>query len=370
MREYLLTLLVAAAVTYLTAGLVRAFAVRWGVFAEIRDRDVHDTLTPRLGGVAMYLGLAAALLVAGKLPLLRSVFEGSDEVRALMTGATLICLLGAADDKWGLDALTKMAGQAVAAGVMALQGLVLLWLPWPGQTIALDPVTGTLLTILIVVGVVNAINFVDGLDGLAAGIVAIAASAFFVFSYLLSVENASDRALTPSLISAVIVGVCLGFLLHNFNPALIFMGDAGSMLLGLLLAASTIALTGRVDYRAFSSTDLAPALLPLLLPLAAISLPFIDVLLAVVRRTRARRSPFAPDKRHLHHRLLEIGHSHRRAVELMYAWTFVLAYGVLALALLPLGVALTLCAAGFAGLVLFVRWPRVRARLAAAAARD
>ena len=250
---------------------------------------------------------------------------------------------------------------------MALQGLVLLWLPWPGQTIALDPVTGTLLTILIVVGVVNAINFVDGLDGLAAGIVAIAASAFFVFSYLLSVENASDRALAPSLISAVIVGVCLGFLLHNYNPALIFMGDAGSMLLGLLLAASTIALTGRVDYRAFSSTDLAPALLPLLLPLAAISLPFIDVLLAVVRRTRAGRSPFSPDKRHLHHRLLEIGHSHRRAVELMYAWTFVLAYGVLALALLPLGVALALCAAGLAGLVLFVRWPRVRARLSAAA---
>ncbi len=365
MREYLLTMLVAATISYLAVGVVRSVAVRLGIMAEIRDRDVHDVPIPRLGGVGMLLGLYAALLVAAQLPLLRRVFDSGDEIRGVLTGATVICILGAIDDIWGLDAITKLAGQTLAAGLMALQGVQLLWLPWAGTTIVLDSTSGTLITVAAVVVTVNAVNFVDGLDGLSAGLVGIAASAFFVFSYILSVQQGSDRAATPTLISAVLVGMCLGFLVHNFNPARIFMGDSGSMLIGLLLASSTITLTGRVSFGALESADVIPTLLPLLLPFAVLAVPFADLLLAVVRRTRARRSPFAPDKQHLHHRLLEIGHSHRRAVLIMYGWTGLIAYGAVGFARLPMGVAVALVSVGVVGLVVLVGWPRRRTKLPA-----
>ena len=362
MREYLLTLLVAAAVTFLTTGGVRAVAIRVGALAEVRDRDVHDTPIPRLGGVGMLLGLLGAVTVASGLPLLSRVFE-TDDVTAVLTAASVICLIGVVDDVWGLDAITKLAGQTLAGGLMALQGIQLFWLPWPGQTVVLDSTTATLVTVVVVVATVNAVNFVDGLDGLAAGIVGIAASAFFVFSYQLSVQNSLERALTPSLLSAALVGVCAGFLAHNFHPARVFMGDAGSMLIGLLLAAASITLTGRVDYTSFSGIDIFPALLPTLLPFAVLAVPFLDLSLAVVRRARAGRSLFAADKQHLHHRLLEIGHSQRRAVLIMYGWTALLAYGAVAVAVLPLPVATLGVALGLGGLVLLVRWPRSRSRV-------
>ena len=305
----------------------------------------------------------AAFLVAAQLPLLRRVFDSGDEIRGVLTGATVICILGAIDDVWGLDAITKLAGQTLAAGLMALQGVQLLWLPWPNKTtVVLDSTSGTLITVLAVVVTVNAVNFVDGLDGLSAGMVGIAASAFFVFSYILSVQHSSDRAATPTLISAVLVGMCAGFLVHNFNPARIFMGDSGSMLIGLLLASSTITLTGRVSFGALESADVFPTLLPLLLPFAVLAVPFADLLLAVVRRTRARRSPFAPDKQHLHHRLLEIGHSQRRAVLIMYGWTGLIAYGAVGFARLPMPLAVTVVVVGVIGLVVLVGWPRRRSR--------
>lgn len=333
MREYLLTLLVAAAVTYLVTPVVRRGALRWGAMAEVRDRDVHAVPTPRLGGVAMFAGFAAAMLVASQLPFLRLVSEDSQDPWALLSGAALICLLGVIDDRWGLDALTKLAGQVLAAGVMVVQGLQLLWLPI-GGTYVLPQSEGIALTILVVVVTVNAVNFVDGLDGLAAGIVAIAAGTFFVFSYALSRLEGIDRAATPTLVTAILVGMCVGFLPHNFYSARVFMGDSGSMLIGLLLAAGTISLTGRIEPGAVTSIGLVPALLPLLLPFLVLLVPLTDLLLAVVRRTRAGRSPFAPDKQHLHHRLLEIGHSHRRAVLLMYAWSALVAFGTFALAVL------------------------------------
>ncbi len=360
MREYLLALFVAAAVTYLTTGVVRVLAIRGGFMAEVRDRDVHDVPIPRLGGVAMLLGFLAALLVSAQMPLLSSVFGGSTSTWAgLLTGALVICGLGAIDDRWGLDAITKLAGQSLAAGLMALQGVQLLFLPWPGQTVSLGPAEGTLLTVLVVVVTVNAVNMVDGLDGLAAGIVGIASAAFFAFAYLLSVQNDLDRATPAALVTAVLTGMCLGFLPHNFNPAKIFMGDSGSMLIGLLLAAGLILLTGNVDPERVTGLGAVTALLPVLVPLAVLAVPFLDLGLAVVRRTRARRSPFAPDKQHLHHRLLEMGHSQRRAVLVMYAGTALLAFGSVALALVPAGWAVTFLALGGAGLILFVRWPRV-----------
>jgi UDP-GlcNAc:undecaprenyl-phosphate/decaprenyl-phosphate GlcNAc-1-phosphate transferase len=339
-REYLLVLLVAAGVTYFTVPVVRWFAVRWHVMADIRDRDVHDFPIPRLGGVAMYLGLLAGLLVANNLNFVSEVFDQSRDAWAVIAGGTIIFLVGVVDDIWGLDSLTKAAGQILAAGVMALLGVQVLWLPIGGVTV-LDYNTSIIVTVLLVVVTVNAINFVDGLDGLAAGIIGIGAVAFFAFSYLLSVEHNYDRATTATLVTAILAGLCAGFLPHNFNPARIFMGDSGSMLAGLLLSASVITLAGKLDPYAVGDAALLAPLMPLLLPFAVLAVPLIDLLLAVVRRTGARRSPFSPDKQHLHHRLLEIGHSQRQAVLVMYLWAAALASGAVVAVFwsVPVGVA-------------------------------
>jgi UDP-GlcNAc:undecaprenyl-phosphate/decaprenyl-phosphate GlcNAc-1-phosphate transferase len=369
-REYLLCLLAAAAVTYLTVPLSRKLALRWGALAEVRDRDVHDKPTPRLGGLAMFAGLAVGLLLASKLPLMSTVFvDGARVPLALLSGAAIIVLLGVIDDRWSLAAPTKFAGQVLAASVMAVQGIAIIWLPI-GGTLVLDPVTSVLLTVLVVLVTINAINMVDGLDGLAAGIVGIAAIAFFAYSYLLSVEIGFERATMATLISALLAGMCLGFLPHNVFPARIFMGDTGSMLLGLLLAASIITLSGQVDPSAIEGGTLLPALLPILLPLAVMAVPLLDLALAVVRRTRRGRSPFAPDKQHMHHRLLEVGHSQRRAVLLMYGLAAVIAGTAVALAFVPVGYALLILASGMALLIMAVIWPRLGQSRSADAVED
>ena len=365
----MLTLVVAATVTYLLTPVARRIALRWGAMTAVRDRDVHAIPTPRLGGIAMLAGFAAGLLVATQMPFLGPRLSDGRQTVALLSGAVLICALGVADDKWELDALTKLAGQVLAAGVMVLGGVQMLYLPigslggsdddFP-KTFVLGPVEGAVLTIALVVITVNAVNFVDGLDGLAAGIVAIAAAAFFIFSYILTVNGSLVRATTSGVVAAALVGVCVGFLPHNFSPARVFMGDSGSMLLGLLLASTTITLTGNVGPNSVS-TDLTPTLLPLALPLAAMALPFLDVMLAIVRRTVAGRSPFAPDKQHLHHRLLERGHSHARAVLVMYLWSAVISFGATAWAFLSFrGFALSLSAVVVVALVVTMNIPRLR----------
>lgn len=356
MREYLLCLLAAAAVTYLLTPPVRRLALRFGFMAEVRDRDVHAEPTPRLGGLAMLAGVGAGILLASKLPMMRAVFEGSNTAIALLSGVAIIVVLGIVDDRWGLDAPTKLAGQVLAAGVMAFQGIAIIWLPI-GGTFVLDPVTSVLFTVIIVLVSINAINFVDGLDGLAAGIVLVAAGAFFAYSYLLSVELGFERATLATLVSVVLVGVTMGFLPHNFFRARIFMGDTGSMMLGLLLAAGTITLSGQVDPSAVAGGTLFPALLPVLLPVAVMALPLIDLLLAVIRRTRAGRNPFAPDKQHLHHRLLEMGHSQVRAVLLMYAWTALIAGSAVLIAFVPLPYAAGFFVVGLGVLIVWVRRP-------------
>ena len=335
MREYLLTAVIAGAVTYLLTPLIRVLAIRWGAMAPIRPRDVHLEPTPRWGGMAMLGGMLVALLVAYHLPLLHHAFQNGRDMIAIASGAILISLLGMADDLWQLDALTKLAGQALAAGVMVSQGMQLLWLPIHG-VLALPPVVGPFLTVLVVLVAINAVNFVDGLDGLAAGIVAISASAFFAFSYLLAVVHGFSRANSATLVTAILVGICLGFLPHNVSPARIFMGDSGSMLLGLLLASAVISLTGGLDANGLSAENLAPALLPLLLPVAILAIPLIDLTLAILRRASAGRSPFAPDKAHLHHRLLNIGHSQKQAAFVLYLWTAAIAFPFSASAFLPL----------------------------------
>ncbi|WP_031073816.1 MraY family glycosyltransferase [Streptomyces sp. NRRL S-118] len=340
MRDYLLTLCVTAAVTYLLTGPVRKFAIAAGAMPEIRARDVHREPTPRLGGIAMFFGLCAGLLVADHLQNLNSVFELSNEPRALLSGAALIWLIGVLDDKFEIDALIKLGGQMIAAGVMVMQGLTILWLPIPGVgTVALTQWQGTLLTVALVVITINAVNFVDGLDGLASGMVCIASAAFFLYAYRIWFSYGIEAAAPATLFAAILMGMCLGFLPHNMHPARIFMGDSGSMLIGLILAASAISITGQVDPDALKifegSTRQAthaalPVFIPLLLPLTIIAIPMADLVLAIVRRTWNGQSPFAADRGHLHHRLLEIGHSHSRAVLIMYFWSALIAFGTLA----------------------------------------
>jgi UDP-GlcNAc:undecaprenyl-phosphate GlcNAc-1-phosphate transferase len=332
MREYLVTLLISAALCYLITPIVRAQAVRFGAVAGIRERDIHSTPTARWGGVAMWAAMALTFLIVSNLPLVGKSI--GHEAQGVFLAATAIVVLGMADDRFELDALTKLAGQVFTAGILLLYGIQILWLPING-VITLPPSIGQLLTVLIVLVVINAVNFIDGLDGLAAGVVAISGIAFFAFAYLLAVDYGFSRAGAPSLITAVLVGICIGFLPHNLSPARIFMGDSGSMLLGLLLSVAAITLTGQVDPNAISAEKLGPTLLPLLLPFAVLAVPFIDLVLAVSRRVKAGKSPFAPDNLHLHHRLLSAGNSTGQTVLILYLWTATIAFPVTVLAFAP-----------------------------------
>ncbi|MEU3552672.1 MraY family glycosyltransferase [Streptomyces fragilis] len=339
MREYLLTLCITAAVTYLLTGPVRKFAIVAGAMPEVRARDVHREPTPRLGGIAMFFGMCAGLLVASQLTNLGQVFERSNEPRALLSGAALIWIIGVLDDKFELDALIKLGAQMIAAGVMVMQGLTILWLPVPGVgMVALTSWQGTLLTVALVVITINAVNFVDGLDGLSSGMVAIASLAFFLYGYRIWYGYGIEAAAPATLFAAILIGMCVGFLPHNMHPARIFMGDSGSMLIGLVLAAGAISITGQIDPDAMSLFAggersavhaTVPVYIPLLLPLTIIAIPAADLVLAIVRRTWRGQSPFAADRGHLHHRLLEIGHSHSRAVLIMYFWCGLIAFGAL-----------------------------------------
>jgi UDP-GlcNAc:undecaprenyl-phosphate/decaprenyl-phosphate GlcNAc-1-phosphate transferase len=354
-REYILVFLVSATVTFLVTPLTRRLAVRTGAMAAPRDRDVHVIPTPRLGGIAMYAGLAAGLLVAGQLPFLSSVSRAYGEPRAVLISGAIICVLGAIDDKWPIDAVTKLAGQVVAASVMVLLGIQLSFAILPdGNQFILGPETAVPVTVLLTVVLVNAMNFVDGLDGLAAGVAAIAALAEFAYSYHISVTNGLYRATPATLLAIATAGVCIGFLPHNFNPARQFMGDSGSMLIGLLLAATVTSVTGEVSYGGIAGADRLPSLIPLFVPLLVLAVPFVDLLLAVVRRTRARRSPFSPDKMHLHHRLLEIGHSHTRAVLLLWFWAALLGFGGVIAQFSSAPLTIVLIVAGLAALSLFL----------------
>lgn len=351
MRAYLYVMVVAATVTYLLTPLMRRLARRIGAITPVRDRDVHTVPIPRMGGTAMLAGFWVAFIVASRIPFLAPVFADTRRPLGVLVGATVVCLLGVADDLWTLDAVTKFAGQALAAGFMAWHGIQLVFLPIAGITI-LSSGTLMLLSVFVALVTINALNFVDGLDGLAAGIVGIAGSAFFVYSYLLSRHSGSQDFSVPAdyssfatLVTAALVGCCAGFLPHNFHPARVFMGDSGSMLIGLLLATSAISITRDIDPTVVSRAEIVPAFLPVVLPVAVIALPLVDLLLAVVRRTRAGMMFWQPDKMHLHHRLLSLGHSHVRAVFIMYVWAATLAFGVISVAFVPPAAALALGAA-------------------------
>jgi UDP-GlcNAc:undecaprenyl-phosphate GlcNAc-1-phosphate transferase len=340
-REYLVVFLVAAVVCYLLCVIARELAMRAGAVAQVRDRDVHDIPIPYFGGVAMLGGLTAGLAVAHRLPFLG---QAQDQVfhdaQSVLVAGLIICAVGVLDDVFELDAITKFAGQIIAVGYLVLKGVQFysISLPGIGQFSLLTP-QAALLTMLLVVGTVNAVNFVDGLDGLAGGIVLIGALVFFAFSYWLADANGETLAITAALLCAAMGGACAGFLPHNFFPARIFMGDSGSMLLGLVLSGSVLTLTGQFATvqlqvsSGFGPTSFLPTLLPILLPVLIMVIPLLDLVLAIVRRTRRGQAFYQPDKEHLHHRLLEIGHSQRRAVFIMWMWAALIAFGAVGISL-------------------------------------
>ncbi|WIM68630.1 MraY family glycosyltransferase [Corynebacterium breve] len=340
LRELGIVLLVAAAITYLATGPVRSLLVRTGRVAEIRKRDVHTQPTPSLGGVAMFSGFVAAIFLADQLPALTRGFAPvTPEMTAVVWGAFAIVVVGVIDDLYELGALTKLIGQILAAVLMSTMGLsfTLMYVPFQGgTTLLLDQVQGSLLASVFTVLLINAINFVDGIDGLAAGLGMIAGGAILVFSLtVLHDQGGAVSAYPPAIICAALVGICLGFLPHNFDPSRIFMGDSGAMLIGLLLAAASISASGKINMSLYGTADVVALMSPIIVVAAAIALPVLDLIMAVIRRVSQGKSPFAADRQHIHHRLLALGHTHRRTVLVLYLWVSAVAFGAVSFSIFP-----------------------------------
>ncbi|MEK9987703.1 MAG: MraY family glycosyltransferase [Aquiluna sp.] len=321
MRAYFLVALITAIVTFGATWGVRSLAKRYNITPAIRDRDVHKSPTPRIGGLGMLIGLFAGFYAAGSFGWFESIFTEPGPIWAIIGAGGLIVVIGLLDDLIELDWTAKMGGQMAAAWILASSGVQIVSLPIGGITVGSFGVS-LAITVFVVVLVMNAVNFIDGLDGLAAGVVAIGTFAFFIYTYLLAQQTSPTNYFsTAGLLSAIVLGLVFGFLPHNWRPAKIFMGDSGAMLLGLLMATSAIQVTGSIDPATVTRNDLLPALIPLALPVFILVLPLLDLLLAVVRRLRRGKSPFAPDKEHIHHQLQDIGHSHQGAVLVFYHWT-------------------------------------------------
>jgi UDP-GlcNAc:undecaprenyl-phosphate GlcNAc-1-phosphate transferase len=323
MINYLLVTLVALFSTYLLLFPVRKVA-RFAVRNELRSRDVHTEPIPRLGGFAMLLGFIIALVFANFLHFFSQAYSDGFEIYSIIIACAIISGVGIVDDIFNIDWMLKLAGQIVAAAVVTVNGVQIMSLPIGGMTIGSNRIS-MVVTVIIIVAVINAVNFIDGLDGLAAGVIGIGAVAFFYYAYSLTSAQ-YNYASTACLITAALIGICIGFLPHNFHPAKIFMGDTGSQLIGLLMASVSLLITGKID-AASANTHSMPAFMPILLPFLVCLIPLLDMVLAVFRRLLSGKSPTTPDKKHLHHRMLDIGHSHRGAVLILYFWTALFSFG-------------------------------------------
>ncbi|TPW71082.1 MraY family glycosyltransferase [Schumannella sp. 10F1B-5-1] len=358
---YALVLGIAAVVTFTVSLLIWRLSHKYRLYPKIRARDVHTRPTPRLGGIAMFVGVIAAFAVASKLPAFELVFSDTGKILGVLGAALLTVVIGVIDDVIDLDWVTKLAGQVIAAALLAWQGAQLASLPIPGGLLIGSPFLSLAATIFICMLVMNAVNFIDGLDGLVAGVAIIASSVFFVYTYVLSVGPTQTEYFNlASFLAVTVIGICLGFLPLNWRPARLFMGDAGALLVGLLMAASTIAATGQLDPGTVTvqvptpdsgvvlgGSGLLPAFIPILLPFAVLIVPLLDFGLAVTRRLRAGKSPFSADRKHLHHRLLDMGHSHLHAVLIFYGWTLAASVGCLLFLFVDWWWALIVTALGF-----------------------
>jgi UDP-GlcNAc:undecaprenyl-phosphate GlcNAc-1-phosphate transferase len=351
MGPFIVVFLATAAAVAAVTPLVRWVSVKVGAIDRPSDRKVHPKPTPTGGGLGILIGVLFGLAIAYLIPEFRRLYRQTLELQGTIFAALVITAVGLLDDRRALSAPAKAAGQILAAGLLILNGVELLFFWFPSQgVISMGPDLAVPLTIAWVLIMVNAVNLIDGLDGLAAGIVIIAAGAFFVWVYH-SPSLFPEASQAAALLCAVAAGAALGFLPYNFYPARIFMGDSGAMLLGLLLAAATVSGVGRT-LRPHGG-DVAAFAIPVLIPVFVLAVPLIDVAMAVIRRLRRGRPVFAPDKEHIHHQLREIGHTHRRAVLTMYFWAILLAGSGLAVSFINgrlinsviLATALTLIAA-------------------------
>ena len=356
---------VAAAASFLCTPVVRAVVVRVGGYDVPVDRKVHLAPTPTFGGIAIYLGLAAAFVAALTLSDLREAFRFS-EVFGLLVGGFVVLVLGILDDHRDLSPPAKFAGQIFAGGILFLSGVQMsfFWLPGIG-VISLSSDISAVLTIVWVLLLTNAVNYIDGLDGLAAGLAAIAAGGLFLYATRLPAEFLGPDPLAP-LATAAMVGACIGFLPLNFNPARIFMGDTGAMPLGFFLAGATISLIGRYNGPGSAGGRLA---LPLIFtPIVFLAVPLTNVALVTLRRIAQRRPIFSPDNEHIHDRLLRLGHSHRQAVLVMYGWALVLAAGLVVAGTISWGRFVLAFAVAGGTVILLTLAPRLRATPASAEA--
>lgn len=361
MKVYLFVCLLAACATFLYTPIVRHVAIRVGAVGEVRARDVHTVPTPRMGGVGMLCGFLTAMFFASRLNFLQGVFRDNHQAYIVMAGAALICLLGVCDDIWDLDWMLKLAGQLLISVFVAWGGLQIITLPI-GSLVTASPTISIAITALLIVVSINAVNFVDGLDGLAAGIVAIGGVAFGIYSYILA-RSAPSYASMATLVDVAMVGICLGFLLHNWHPAKLFMGDSGSMLLGYLITCASIIMTGRIDPATVNASIYLPAFMPILLPILVLFLPVLDMMMAICRRLSKGQSPMHPDRMHLHHRMLRIGHSVRGAVLILWGWAALIAFGSLMLLFFrPIHVLVVFLAAAVA-LAVATMYPTIRRRM-------
>jgi len=347
--SYIAVMLVGAVVTLVANRPARTISVRIGYTAQPDERKVHQKVTPYGGGAAMLVGFCVAIVAAALIPSLRAIMTSSHEMLGVLIAAGVIFVVGVFDDFREMSAPAKVAGQFLAASVLYLSGCTMyqLKLPFAGFVV-LGPSILPIITAVWVFALSNAVNLIDGLDGLAGGIVAIASGTLCVYGLRLE-----DLGLLPvnnvgPLIAALTCGISLGFLRDNFHPAKLFMGDAGALLLGLLMSASTMVIGGRTP-PASGVTFFFFA--PLLIPVFILGVPLIDAVWAFVRRTVSGQGFHTPDKNHIHHRLMRLGHGHRRTVVILWLWTALLCGFVLfplfepsTNALIPFGVALMLIA--------------------------
>lgn len=375
MTLLLVLALIAAVITFGLSIVVYRLSHKYRLYPKIRERDMHTRPTPRLGGLAMFGGIlcafAVAFAIASQFPILNVVFADPTPVFAILGAALLIVVIGVVDDIWDLDWMTKLAGQFVAAGLVAWLGVQIYSLPIGGLTVGSSWMSVTM-TIFAIVLVMNAINFIDGLDGLVAGVALIANGVFLVYSYLLTREiSPSNFFSLASVIAAILVGACAGFLPLNWHPAKLFMGDAGALLIGLLMATSAISVTGNIDTSTLSElgrSQLVPVFIPIILPFAVLIVPILDFALAVLRRLRAGKSPFSADRKHLHHRLVDMGHSKLHAVLIFYGWTAVLSVGCLLFFFPPYWIAVAFTVVGVIACSILTFAPLSRRKAAEAVA--
>jgi UDP-GlcNAc:undecaprenyl-phosphate GlcNAc-1-phosphate transferase len=331
-KGYAVVFAVALVTTLALTPLVRKAAIRIGAIVPPSQRGVHRRAMPTLGGAAMFGGFLLALAVASQIYQFHEMFDGSSEPIGLVLAALVMFAVGALDDLREVSPPAKIAGMVLAGSLLSLFGVSMLFFRVPfanWDTIVLSADLAPLITVLVVVLFANAINLIDGLDGLAAGIVIIAGSALFLYSDRLFHSGYLEGSNIAPLVAVIAVGVSLGFLPYNFNPARIFMGDAGALFLGLLLATTTITVGGRADYQYTGETYFFFA--PLAIPLLILGVPLLDTAFSFVRRLAHRKSFAVADKDHLHHRLMRLGHGPRRTVVILWLWTALLS----GLALLP-----------------------------------